>query len=123
MKTFQGEKNMYRVVQKKRPILFFLPNAWVRRFWFSFQVLKTVGLGNCLDSKMDFSGRYTVQQRIKIVGTYFAPKLVVLTQRQCRKELGRDKVPDRKTIERFVAKFRETESVANANKVRSGRPC
>ena len=72
---------------------------------------------------MDVSGRYTVQQRIKIVETYFATKLVVLTQRQCRKELGRDKVPDRKTIERLVAKFRETGSVANANKVRNGRPC
>ena len=49
---------------------------------------------------------------------YFATKLVVLTQRQCRKELGRDQVPDRKTIERLVAKFRETASVANANKGR-----
>ena len=58
---------------------------------------------------MDVSGRYTVQQRIKIVETYFATKLVVLTQRQCRKKLGRDKVPDRKTIERLVTKFRETK--------------
>ena len=48
---------------------------------------------------------------------------MALTQRQCRKELSRDKVPDRKTIERLVAKFRETESVANANKIRNGRPC
>ena len=72
---------------------------------------------------MDVSGRYTVQQRIKIVETYFATKLVILTQRQCRKELCRDKVSTRKTIERLVAKFRETGSVANANQVRSGRPC
>ena len=113
----------YRVVQKKRPILFFLPNVWLRRFCFSFQVVKTVGLGNCLDSKMDVSGRYTVQLRIKIVETYFATKLGVLTQRQCRKELGRVKVPDRKTIEHLVAKFRETGSVTNANKGRSGRLC
>ena len=84
--------------------------------------MKTVGLGNCLDSKMDVSGRYTVQQRKKIIEAYFATKSVVLTQRQCRKELGRDKVPKRKTIERLVAKFRETGSVANANKGRSGRP-
>ena len=108
------------MVQKKRPILFFLPNVWFRRFCFGFQVVKTVGLGNCLGSKMDVSGRYTVQQRIKIVETYFATKLVVLTQRQRKKELVRDKAPDRKTIERLVAKFRETGRVANANKVRSG---
>ena len=85
--------------------------------------MKTLGLGNCLDSKMDVSMHYTAQQRIKIVETYFATKLVVLTQRQRAKELGRDKVPDRKMIERLVAKFRETGSVANANKVRSFRPC
>ena len=83
----------------------------------------TVDLGNCLDSKMDASERYTEQERIKIVETYFATKLVVLTQRQCRKELGKDKVPDRKTIKHLVAKFRETGSVTNAKKVCSDRPC
>ena len=72
---------------------------------------------------MDVSGRYAEQQRIKIIEAYFATKSVILTQRQCRKELGRDKISDRKTIERLVAKFRETGSVANANKSRSGRPC
>ena len=108
---------------KKAPYFVFSPNVWFRRFCFSFYVLKTVGLGNRLDSKMDVSGRYTVQQRIKIVETYFTTKLEVLTQRQCRKELGRDKVPDRKTIKRLVAKFRATGSVANASKVRSSRPC
>jgi len=45
-----------------------------------------------------------------------------MTQRQCRRELGRDKVPDRRTIERLVAKFRKTGSVENANKGRSSRP-
>ena len=70
---------------------------------------------------MDVSGRYTMQKRIKIE-PYFATKSVVLTLRQCRKELGRGKVPDRKAIDRLVAKFRKTESV-NANKGRSGRPC
>ena len=114
---------VYRVVQKKRPILFSLPNVWFRIFCCIFQVVKTVGLGNCLDSKREVSGRYTVQQRIKIVGAYFVTKPVVLTQRKCRKELGRDKVPDRKTIKRLVAKFRETGNVANANKGRSGRSC
>ena len=111
------------MVQKKRPILFFLPNVWFRRFCFSFEVVKTVGLGNCLNSKMDVIGRYTAQQRIKIVETYFATKLVVLTQQQCWKELGRDKVPDRKTIDHLVAKFCETGSVAIANEGRSGRSC
>ena len=83
-------------------------------------MVKTVGLENCLDSKMDVSRRDTTQQRIKIVEAYFATNSLALTQRQCRKELGRDKVPDRKTIERLVAKFRETGNVANANKGRSG---
>ena len=65
---------------KKAPFLFFLPNVWFRRFCFIFQVVNTVGLGNCLDSKMDVSGRYTVQQRIKIIEAYFATKSVILTQ-------------------------------------------
>ena len=82
-------------------------------------MVKTVGLENCLDSNMNVSGRYTMQKRIKIVEACFATKSVVLTQRQCRKELCRDKVSYSKTIERLVAKFRETESVANANKGRS----
>ena len=86
-------------------------------------MVKAVALGNCLDSKIDVSGRYTEQQRIKIVGAYFVTKSVVLPQQQCRKELGKDKVPDRKTIKRLVAKFRETGNVANATKGRSGRPC
>ena len=64
-----------------------------------------------------------MQQQKKIAETHFTTKLVVLTQRQCRKKLDRDKVPDRKTIERLVAKSRETGSVANASKVSSGWPC
>jgi len=46
---------------------------------------------------------------------------VILTQRQCRRDFGRDKVPERRTTERLVAKFRETGSVANANKGHSRR--
>ena len=53
---------------------------------------------------------------------YCAILLAVLTQRQCRRDFGRDKVPDRRTIERLVAKFRETGSVANASEGHSGRP-
>ena len=64
-----------------------------------------------------------MQQQIKTVEANIATNSVVLTQQQCRKELGRDKIPDRKTIERLVAAFQETGSVANANKGRSGRPC
>jgi len=35
---------------------------------------------------------------------------------KCRRDFGRIKVPDRRTIERFVTNFWETGSVANANK-------
>ena len=58
-----------------------------------------------------------MQQRIKIVEAYFCHKIngFEVTQRQCRREFGRDKGPDTETIERLAAKFRETESVANAN--------
>ena len=42
-------------------------------------------------------------------------------QRQCRRDFGRNNVPNRRTIERLVAKFRETESVADAHKGHSGR--
>ena len=63
---------------------------------------------------MDPTGRYTTQQRIKIIEAYFATKSVLLTQRQCRKDFGRNNVPDRRTIQRLVAKFRETGSVADA---------
>ena len=64
---------------------------------------------------MDPSGRYTTQQRIKIIEAYFAAKSVLLTQRQCRKDFGRNNVPDGRTIQRLVAKFRKTGSVADAN--------
>ena len=70
---------------------------------------------------MDPTGRYTTQQRIKIIEAYFATKSVLLTQRQCRRDLGRNNVPNRRTIERLVAKFRETGSVTDARKGHSGR--
>jgi len=68
---------------------------------------------------MDNSGHYNMQQWTKIVEAYFATNLVVLIQRQCRRDVGRYKAPDRWTIERLVAKFRETGSVVNASKGRS----
>ena len=70
---------------------------------------------------MDPTGRYTAQQRIKIIKVYFAAKSVLLTQRQCRRDFGRNNVPDRGTILCLVAKFRETGSVADAHKGHSGR--
>ena len=49
---------------------------------------------------------------------YFAAKSVLLTQRQCRKDFGRNNVPDGKTIQPLVFKFRKTGSVADAHKGR-----
>ena len=69
---------------------------------------------------MDPTGRYTTQQRIKIIEAYFAAKSVLLKQRQCRKDFGRSNVPDGRTIQRLVVKFRKTGSVADAHK---GRHC
>lgn len=71
---------------------------------------------------MNTTKRFTVPQRVQIIEAYFATKSIVLTQRQCRRDLGRNNVPDRRTIERLVAKFRETGSVRNDQKGNSGRP-
>ena len=100
-----------KVVQKKRSILFFIPKLCFTIFFHIFQVVQTAGLGDSFDINMDPSGRYTTQQRIKIIEAYFAAKSVLLTQRQCRKDFGRNNVPDRRTIQRLKAKFRELGSV------------
>ena len=71
---------------------------------------------------MERFGQYTTQQRTHIIEAYFATNYVLLTQRQCRREFGRNNVPHRRTIERLVAKFREIGNVVNANKGHSGRP-
>ena len=64
-----------------------------------------------------------MQQRIQIVEAYFATKSVVQTQRQYARDFGRGHVPARRTIERLIAKFKETGSVGNNNKKgHSGRP-
>ena len=52
--------------------------------------------------------------RQKIIEAYFATKSVLLTQRQCRRDFGRDNLPGRRTIQRLVVKFWETRSVADA---------
>ena len=58
---------------------------------------------------MDPSGRYTTQQPIKIIEAYVAVKSVLLTQRKCRKDFGRNNVPDGRKIQRLVAKFRNSQ--------------
>ena len=65
---------------------------------------------------MDPTGRCSTQQQIKIIEAYFATKSVLLTQRQCRRDLGRINVPDRRTIQRLVTKVWQTGSVADAHK-------
>ena len=65
---------------------------------------------------MDPTGRYTTQQRIKIIEAYFTAKSVLLTQWQCRKDFGRNNVPDGRTIQRLVVKFEKAGSVAGACK-------
>ena len=69
---------------------------------------------------MDPTGRYTTQQRIKIIEAYFATKSVLLTQRQSRRDLDRNNIPDRRRIQHLVAKCRKTGNVADAHK---GRHC
>ena len=56
-----------------------------------------------------------MQQQIKIIEAYFAKKSVLLTQQQCRRDLGRNNVPDIRKIQRLVVKFGETGSVADAH--------
>ena len=73
------------------------------------------------DTKMDALKRFTVPQRVRIVETYFATKSILLTQRQCRRDFGRNNVPARTTIYRLVAKFRETGGVRDNHRCNSGR--
>ena len=65
---------------------------------------------------MDTSERYTTQQQMKIIEAYFAAQSVVVTQWQCREDFGRNNVPDGRTIQHLVAKFRKIGLVANAHK-------
>ena len=67
----------------------------------------TAGLRDSFDTNMGPTGRYTTQQRIKIIKAYFATKSDILTQRQCRRSFGRNNVPDGRTIQRLVTKFSE----------------
>ena len=105
---------------KKRPILFFIPKLCFTIFFNIFQMVQTADLGDSFDTNMGPTGRYTTQHRMKINEVYFAAKSVLLTQRQCRKDFGRNNVPDGRTIQRLVGNFRKTGSVADAHK---GRHC
>ena len=69
---------------------------------------------------MDSTGRSTTQQQIRIIEAYFTKKSVLLTQRQCRRDLGRNNVPDIRKSQRLVVKFWKTGSVADAH---IGRHC
>ena len=71
---------------------------------------------------MDQTKQYITQQQIKIAEAYIATKFVLLTQGQYRRNFGRNKAPDNRTIEHLMAKYRETGSVANASRGHSSRP-
>ena len=80
------------MVQRKWPILFFIPNLCFTIFFHIFQVVQTAGLRDSFDTNTDPTGRYTTQKRIKINEVYFATKSVFLIQRQCRGDFGRNNV-------------------------------
>ena len=65
---------------------------------------------------MDPPKCYTTEQRIKIIEVYFVAKSILLTQQQCKKDFGRNNVPDGKTMQHLVAKFCKAGSVADAHK-------
>ena len=105
---------IYRVVQKKRPILLFIQKLCFTIFFHIFQAVQTTGLGDSFDINMDPTRRFTTQQWIKIIEAYFATKSVLLTLWKCSRDFGRDSVPGRRTIQRLMATFGEAESVVDA---------
>ena len=96
--------------------MFFISKLCFKLFFHIFQVVYTAGLGDSFDTNMDPTGRYTTQQQKKIIEMYFATKSDLLTHWQCRRDLGRNKVPDGRTIQRLVANFRKIGSVADIHK-------
>ena len=99
---------------KKAPYFAFHSKVVFYNFFHIFQAVQTADLGDSFDTNMDPTGRFTTQQRIKIIEAYFATKSVLLTQWKYSRDFGRDSVHDRSTIQRLMAKFGETESVADA---------
>ena len=57
---------------KKAPYFVFHPKVVFYIFLHIFQVVSIAGLGGSFDSNMDPTRCYTTQQRIKIIGAYFA---------------------------------------------------
>ena len=112
---------VYWVVQGKCPIWFFIPKLCFTIFYHIFQVVLTASLGDSFDTSVDPTGCYAMQQWMKIIEAYFATKSVLLTQWQCRRDFGRNNIPDRKTIQHLVTKFQETGSVTDAHKGHSGQ--
>ena len=96
---------------EKAPWFVFHPKVVFHNFfpYFSGGVDSMPGRFFWHQKDMDPNGRYTTQQRIKIIEVYFTTKSVLLAKRQCRRDLGRNNVPDRRTIQRLVAKFRKTK--------------
>ena len=106
---------LIRVVQKNRPILLFIPKVCFTIFsiflrWCRQQTCQILLIPIWI--QLDNS---TTQQPIKIIEAYFAAKSVLLTQRKCRKDFEKNNVPDRRTIQRLMARFRETESMADVS--------
>ena len=84
-----------RIIQggpKKAPYFDFHLKVVFYNFFHIFQVVQTAGLGDSFGTDMDAIGYYTTQQQIKIIEAYFATKSVLLTQRQCRTDFGRNNV-------------------------------
>ena len=116
MEHIEVKDNTYSVVQKKVPY-FFLSQSCVLQFFFHiFQVVQTTRLRIFFDPNMDPTGRYTTQKRIKIIKAYFAAKSILLTQPQCRKDFGRNNIPDRRTIHCLMVRFWEIGSVVDTQK-------
>ena len=69
---------------------------------------------------MEVTVQFSVQERLKILESYFSAKSVVVTQREFRREFPGRKTPCRKTITKIVEKCRNTGSVGNDNKGQSG---
>ena len=108
----------YRVAQKKRPILFFIPKLCFTIFFPYFS--------GGVDSR---PGRFFWHQYGSKLTLYFAGADKNHQGVLCRKIsssdtaavqeiFGRKNVPDGRTIQRLVAKFRKTGSVADAHKDR-----
>ena len=109
---------MYRVVEKSS-LFCFLSQSCVLQYFFSiFFRWCPQQAWEILLTPIWIIWTLYYAQRIKIIEAYFTTKSVLLTQWQCRRDLGRNNIPDRSIIQRLVAKFRKTKNVADAHKDR-----